>query len=64
MRGLDDEQTAQTMLDGMRIYYNFTRPHMALNGKTPAQKAGVMRPEESNWKALTQKAQIVKGKFH
>jgi hypothetical protein len=31
--------TAQTMMDGMRIYYNFIRPHMALNGKTPAEKS-------------------------
>jgi len=35
MRGLDHEKSAQTMLDGMRIYYNFVRPHMALNGQTP-----------------------------
>ena len=39
MRGLDDETTAQTMMDGLRIYYNFLRPYMALDGKTPAQKA-------------------------
>ena len=41
MRGLDHEDSAQMMLDGMRIYYNFIRPHMALNGKTPAQQAGI-----------------------
>jgi len=57
MRGLDDEATAQTMMDGMRIYYNFIRPHMALNGKTPAQKAKIAdsaTPE--NWKSLIKKA--------
>jgi transposase-like protein len=41
MRGLDDEQTAQAIIDGFRIYYNFIRPHMALNGKTPAQQAKI-----------------------
>jgi transposase-like protein len=41
MRGLDDEETAQTMMDGLRVYYNFMRPHMALNGQTPAQKAKI-----------------------
>jgi transposase-like protein len=56
MRGLDDVETTQTMMDGMRIYYNFIRPHMALNGKTPAEKARVMRAEESNWKTLIQKS--------
>ena len=55
MRGLDNKQTAQTMLDGMRIYYNFLRPHSALGGKTPAQKAQI----ESNrvaWLDLIKKA--------
>jgi transposase-like protein len=37
MRGLDDEETARTMMDGLRIYDNFIRPHTALNGKTPAK---------------------------
>jgi hypothetical protein len=57
MRGLDDEQTAQTMMDGLRIYYNFMRPHMALDGKTPAQKARIAdssTPE--NWLSLIKKA--------
>ena len=25
------------ILDGMRVYYNFTKKHESLNGKTPAQ---------------------------
>jgi transposase-like protein len=57
MRGLDEDSTAQTMMDGMRIYYNFIRPHMALDGKTPAQKAKIMndaRPE--NWLSMIKKA--------
>ena len=41
MRGLDHEDSAQTMLDGMRIYYNFIRPHMALDGETPAEQANI-----------------------
>ena len=57
MRGLDDEVTAQTMMDGLRIYYNFMKPHMALGGKTPAQKARIAdssTPE--NWLSLIKKA--------
>jgi hypothetical protein len=27
MQGLDDLKTAQTMMDGLRIYYNFLTPH-------------------------------------
>jgi hypothetical protein len=40
---------------GLRIYYNFMRPHMALDGKTPAQKARITdssTPE--NWLSLNQ----------
>ncbi len=57
MRGLDAEESAQTMMDGLRIYYNFMRPHMALDGKTPAQKAKIAdssTPE--NWLSLIKKA--------
>jgi len=55
MRGLDDEQTAQTMMDGMRLYYNFLRPNSALNGKTPAQKANIGL-DEAKWLTLIKKA--------
>jgi transposase-like protein len=56
MRGLDDEVTAQTMMDGLRIYYNFIRPHMALNGQTPAQKAKIGNDSRQNWLSLIKKA--------
>jgi hypothetical protein len=45
------------MMGGLRIYYNFIRPHMALNGKTPAQQAKIAdssTPE--NLKSLIKKA--------
>jgi transposase-like protein len=57
MRGLDGEATAQTMMNGLRIYYNFIRPHMALNGKTPAQQAKLVSDTEKvNWASLIKKA--------
>jgi transposase-like protein len=55
MRGLDDEATAQTIMDGLRIYHNFLRPHSALNGKTPAQKANI-ESDEATWSTLIKKA--------
>jgi len=57
MRGLDDETTAQTMMNGLQVYYNFLRPHMALDGKTPEQQAKIAdssTPE--TWKSLIKKA--------
>jgi transposase InsO family protein len=55
MRGLDDEETAQTMMDGLRVYYNFLRPHTALKGRTPAQKANI-ETHKAEWMSLIKKA--------
>jgi putative transposase len=41
------------LAEGNRIQYNFVKPHMALDGKTPAQVAGI---DVSGWKALLAKA--------
>ncbi len=35
LRGLKKMDTA--ILDGMRVYYNFTKEHSALGGRTPAE---------------------------
>lgn len=41
LRGLKKPETARQFLDGWLIHYNYFRPHLSLDGKTPAQKAGV-----------------------
>ena len=45
MRTLEKSDTP--ILSGMRIYHNFVKPHMALEGKTPAEMAGI-RFEDDN----------------
>ena len=55
MRGLDDIEMAQTMMDGMRIYYKFLGSHSALGGKTPAQEAKVATSKEQ-WMSFIKKA--------
>lgn len=51
-------KTSDTPLaEGQRIYYNFIRPHEALNNKTPAEAAGIQLSLEGNkWISLIQKA--------
>lgn len=41
MRGLKSIDTAITFTDGYLVYYDFFRPHEKLDGKTPAEAAGV-----------------------
>jgi len=39
--------------EGHRIFYNFMRPHMALDGQTPAQAAGInLKLDGNRWMAL------------
>lgn len=58
MRAL--KKTDSPFIDGHRVYY-YLRPHTALEGKTPAQTAGIELDLEGNkWDSLVRKA--VKGK--
>jgi transposase-like protein len=40
--------------EGQRIHYNFVKPHMALDGQTPAQAAGM--DGQDTWMSLLKKA--------
>lgn len=56
-RGMDNDESAQTMVDGIRINYNFIRSHMGLDGKTPAQVAGLdLALDGIRWKELIKRA--------
>jgi len=51
------KKTDTVILDGQRVYYNHIRPHQALNGKTPAQAAGLELDLGVNrWMILIQNA--------
>jgi len=49
-----------SIIDGFRIYYNFIRPHQALNGLTPAEMAGLnLNLKGNRWLSLIKRS--VKG---
>jgi hypothetical protein len=41
MRGKDTAESAQELIDAMRIHYNFIRGNQAIGGQTPAEAAGI-----------------------
>jgi len=53
MRGLKTEETP--IMPMQNIYYNHVRPHQALEGKTPAEKAGIGLEERNKWLGLIKK---------
>ncbi len=53
MRGLHTVESARLFMDGWLVHYNFFRPHMSLNDRTPAQVAGIKFPFR-NWKDITE----------
>jgi transposase-like protein len=51
MRGLKSIGSAKLILGGFVTHYNFLRPHMALEDRTPAEVAGIRLPFK-NWEGL------------
>ena len=49
------------ILKGMQIYHNYVRPHMALDGKTPSEAAGIHVEGCDKWMTLIQNASQRKG---
>ncbi|HKM78383.1 MAG TPA: hypothetical protein VJZ03_04855 [Candidatus Bathyarchaeia archaeon] len=44
------------ILTGYQIYHNYVRPHMALDGETPADKAGIQIKGKDKWLTIIQNA--------
>ena len=49
-----------SILDGMRVYYDFTKKPGALKGKTPAQASMIEVDGKNKWKAIIQNASLGK----
>jgi transposase-like protein len=50
------EKTDTPILEGYQIFHNYIRPHQALNGKTPAEVAGIKVEGDNKWLTLIQNA--------
>ena len=56
MRTLEKPDTP--ILEGYQLFHNYIRPHQALNGKTPAEAAGIRVEGENKWITLIQNASL------
>jgi putative transposase len=54
MRSLKTPDTP--IISGMQIFHNYVRPHMGLDGKTPAQVAGIEIKGNDKWLTIIQNA--------
>ena len=54
MRGLKKKDTP--IIDGYQIFHNYSRGHMALDGLTPAEVAGIKIEGQNKWITLIQNA--------
>jgi hypothetical protein len=52
------------ILKGMQIFHNYVRPHMGLNGKTPAEVAGIKVEGRNKWITLIQNAKQTQSHGH
>jgi transposase-like protein len=53
-RNLKNEDSP--ILKGLQIYHNYVRPHMGLDGRTPADLAGIEVQGDNKWLTLIQNA--------
>jgi putative transposase len=59
MRGMNTAESAQELVDAMRIHYNFIRGNQAIGGQTPAEAAGInLNLKENKTESLMRQAAI------
>jgi len=54
VRGIKKKESV--LINGYQMYHNYFRPHMGLNGKTPAEACGVKIEGDNKWMTLIQNA--------
>jgi len=56
MRAFDTDDGAGMIAEGFRVHYNLVKPHIALDGRTPGDVAGLSLPDGFRWKAILDSA--------
>jgi putative transposase len=56
MRGMDHKESAQTLMEALRIYHNYIRTHQGLDGRTPAEASGIRMEGSNKWMTLLKNA--------
>ncbi|MDE1843660.1 MAG: DDE-type integrase/transposase/recombinase, partial [Thaumarchaeota archaeon] len=54
VRGI--KKNDSVLFGGYQMYHNFLRPHMGLDGKTPAQACGINIEGDNKWMTIIQNA--------
>ncbi len=61
MRGMKGEETAKVLMDGLKNYYNFLRPHMGIENETPAERASInLELGRNRWHSIIRKGTITR----
>jgi len=61
MRGMKGKETATALMEGLKNYYNFLRPHMGIENEIPAQKAGLdLELGRNKWLSIIRKGAITR----
>ena len=61
MRGMKGKETATVLMEGLKNYYNFLRPHMGIENETPAKRANInLELGRNRWSSMIRRSTIKK----
>ena len=61
MRGMKKQETATVLMEGLKNYYNFLRPHMGIENETPAKRANIdLELGRNRWHSIIRKGAITR----
>ena len=59
MRGMKKKETATVLMEGLKNYHNFLRPHMGIENETPAERANInLELGRNRWQSIIRKGAI------